>query len=274
MAQKEALGAWPEYQKQQEEQHKQEIARKEAIKQQKLKEVIEEKYAQTYGEKISFAEVKQNGKYLVALQSSGNEDFKMGPNKVPYERNSATYYILDQTTGKDTKMTVHSKGEKNKTHQNTEMKIFDGKALVAHFAVSDAYIDTANVAELAKIVNGAYPQEKYSAYSPLTEKLFLDWFHSDETVQVIEQKKQKHLQAEQRELKRDLQMAEDFVINFTDGAFPTNKLAQLRHKMSQSQPAKLLGKLVGKDIEKTPIKKDLKILERIVSNAVLGKDKD
>lgn len=239
-----------------------------------LKETLEEKYAQTYGEKISFAEVKQNGKYLVALQSSGNEDFKRGPDQVPYEHNSATYYILDPETGKDTKMTVHSEGEKNKTYQNTEMKIFDGKALVAHFAVSDAYIDTANVAELAKIVNGAYPQEKYSAYSPLTEKLFLDWFHSEETVQVIEQKKQKHLQAEQRELKRDLKAAEQFLTDFTDGNFPSNKLAKLRHKMSQSKPAKLLGKLVGKDIEKTPIKKDLKVLERIVSNAFLGKDKD
>lgn len=246
----------------------------EEVSKQMLKEITEEKYAQTYGEKIYFDEVKQSGKYVVAMQKSESEYFKKNMYDVPCEHNSATYYILDPVTGKDTRMTVYSEGAKDGTQQETQVKIYRGKALTSNFWAYDIYINTADKAELAEFINGEYPKAKYHASSPLTNKLYLDWFHFDGPKPIKDQKEQKHLQAERKELTKDLKAATDFITDFENASLPLNKLAKLRNKMSQTKPAKLVGKLLGKNLENMDINRDLKALERKISDAFFGKEKE
>lgn len=182
-------------------------------------EELTQKYKQTYGEDIVFDDVKQKGKFIVAAKKEEKNRFLVGGAGVENERNSMIYYVIDTASGQDMKMVITSQEEvansDTNKRQKTTLEIFSGKNIIANLSAFDVYLDTADNAQIGAFLAGAYPEARYSSYSPQTEQLFKAWHNSvKDTYPVQSEKFDKYHKAEIEEIRKILKISRQFFANF------------------------------------------------------------
>lgn len=201
-------------------------------------------YFQTYGEKLVYDSIQQKGKYMIAVKKQEKEGFLRGAGGVKCERNSATYYFIDMSTKKSTKMIISSQGDQEVPFQHysglseTRVNIFSGKDKVADFYANEAYIDTSDIAQVSSFLSGRHPKAEYHSYSPKTGNLFTgDLFDK------------KYVKACGKELRKGLLMAKGLFDMYASANQNISKFAQLRNKISDkihivkisSKPKQVVG---------------------------------
>ena len=218
-------------------------------------------YFQTYGEKLVYDSIQQKGKYMIAVKKQGKEGFLRGAGGVKCERNSATYYFIDMSAKKSTKMIISSQGDQEVPFQHysglseTRVNIFSGKDIVADFYANEAYIDTSDIAQVSSFLSGRHPKAKYGSSSPEISDLFKKWHdrHGSE----IDAKSaydtkdiyKKYIKACGKELRKGLLMAKGLFDMYASANQNIGKFAQLRNRLADkihiakicSKPKQVLG---------------------------------
>ena len=223
--------------------------------------IAQDFYLRTYGEEIVFDEVQQKGKYLIAVKKQEREKFLRTAGGVESEKNSAVFYFIDTSAGKDTKMVINSQGDKEIPSQhysgysNTEVIIFSGKDKIFNFSASNVYIDTNNIAQVSSLLSGKYPGAEYHSYSPEKNDLFLKWHkHHQSAIDAAVASDtnkiyQKYLAIEGKDVQKGLLKAKSlFDIYATDNQ-NMSKLTQIRRRLADkvhiikmcSKPKQVLG---------------------------------